>query len=502
MKRIIYKLTALAFVCACLFSCSDEEVKGAQSLSVSSFYPTIVMEGVEMTITGTALETVKEVIFPGGVIATEITAIDGRTLKVMVPGGVSGEEAALVLKSESAEVASRQTLRQATPAFLSYQYTDKDGAMTGSGMTIIGKDLLLVEGVKFTLNDESQLVNALDMTRKSNTAIKLTIPKDAPIGNGVLVTLNFKNGSTMVLPEIDIQKGLGGGSWVQQEVPVYTGDPINVGSWANYAKIGATAFVDAKVDDLLRVYVSDCAAGAQGSLKNGSTWSGLLPTLEYFDISEAATLGYYECVITEEVLIQLQASGLIVAGQKYVIQKVSLFTAVWVEGGDEETTDPITPETIMLNDFEDHNGHNASWDGSWTDATATEFPVDDKGNTFIHLIKPVTGWFVNCNHQNIGTVANIQNYAIKFDIKIDDGATGASLAEMQIVLANANWLWIGAGLFPETTNGKWVTVSRNLSDLNAELTGDLNIGKETNGLYGNKIPQGICIDNFRLDPKK
>lgn len=502
MKRIIYYLTALVFACVYFVSCSDEEVEGAQSLSVASFYPTIVMEGAEVIVTGTALETVKEVVFPGGVTTSEIIKVDERTLKVITPAGVSEAESALVLKSESDEVASRQTMRKAAPAFLSYQYTEKDGAMTGSGMTVNGKDLLLVEDIVFTLEDNSLSVNALEMTRKSNTAIKLTIPQDAPIGDAVQVTLNFKNGTKMSLPEINVQKGSGGGSWVQQEVPVYSGEPIDVGAWASYAQIPASAFVDAKVDDLLRVYISDCDGSAQGSLKNGGSWAALLPELEYFDIAEFAAIGYYECTVTEEILPQLQESGLIVGGQKYVIQKVSLFTSVWVEGGDEELTDPITPATIMLNDFEEHDGHNSSWDNSWTDAEATEFPVDDKGNVYLHLVKPLgEGWLVNCNHQDIGTVSNIENYVIKFDFKVDAGVVGASEAEMQIVFAD-KWLWVGTGLFPETTDGKWITVSRNISDLNADLTGDLAIGQLNNGLYGKNIPQGICIDNLRLDPKK
>lgn len=501
MKRIIYYLTALVFACVHFVSCSDDEVEGTQALSVASFYPTLVMEGTEVTITGTAMGSVKEVVFPGGIAVSNVTCIDDRTLAVTAPAGVSEAESALVLRSENDEVASRQTIRKANPAFLSYQFADKGGAMTGSSMTINGKDLLLVEDVVFTLGDDVVRVNALEMTRKSNTAIKLVVPKDAPIGEGVQMAMSFKNNTSMTLPAIDIQKGSGGGSWVQKEVPVYSGEPVDAGSWSGSVQLAATLFADAKVDDVIRVYISDCGSNPQGSLKNGSTWVGLTDDLEYFNIGDDAANGYYERAITEEMLSQMQESGLIVAGQNYVIQKVSLFTAVWVEGGDEETTDPITPETIMLNDFEDHDGHNSSWDASWTDAEATEFPVDDNGNVYLRLAKPLDGWAINCNHQDIGTVANIENYVIKFDIKIEAGVTGASEAAMQFVLAD-NWLWVGAGLFPETTDGKWMTVSRNISDLSAELVGDLAIGKASNGLYGGVIPAGVCIDNLRLDPKK
>ncbi len=503
MKNIIYYLTALTFVCACFVSCSDAEVEGAQSLSVASFYPVIVMEGIEVTVTGTAMETVKEVVFPGGIATSEISVIDERTLTVIAPVGVSDVEAALIVKSESSEVASRQTMRKAAPTFLSYQYAEKDGAITGTSMTVNGKDLLLVEDITFALGDKIVTVKALDILRKSNSAIKLTIPQDAPIGNAVQVTLGFKNSTSMTLPEMEIQKGSSGGSWVPQEVDIYTGDPIAVGGWAKSVQIAASKLEDAKVEDMIRVYISDCESDAQGSLKNGNTWEGLTPELGYFDIaSETSSTGYYERPVTEEILTQLKESGLIVAGKNYVIQKVVLITTIWVEGGDEDTVDPITPATIMLNDFEEHDGHNASWDSSWADATATEFPTDEKGNTYLHLVKSIAdGWMVNCNHQDIGTVANIENYVIKFDVKIDAGVAGASAAEMQFVLADS-WIWVGSGLLPETTDGKWVTVSRNLSDLKADLTGSLEIGKKTNGLAGKNIPQGVSVDNLRLDPKK
>lgn len=378
MKRILYSLMMLWIGSSFLVSCSNDENDRAEALSIADFYPAVVMEGTKLTVTGTAMSSVNEVVFPGGIASARIEHLDDFALEVMVPEGLSDEAVSLVVRADGAEAASRQTIRLGKPAFTMYQFTDNDGAKTNSNLTINGKDLLLVDEVIFEKDDDRVSVDALHLIRKSETAIKLKIPDNAPVAEGVQVFLRFKNGMQMALPEIDITVG---------------------------------------------------------------------------------------------------------------------------DGSEAPTTDPITPQTIMLNDFEEHDGHNSSLDHSWTDSEATEFIFDEeKGNTYLHLAKPLDGWLINCNHQDCGTVSGIENYVIKFDLLIESGVEGASKAAMQYVLAD-KWLWIGEGFFPETTDGKWITVSRNISDISADLTGDLEIGAQTNGMYGGPIPAGICIDNLRLDPR-
>lgn len=502
IKRTIYGMIALLGG-LCLSACSEDELNASQNLSIASFYPTIVMEGTEVEVTGTAMSQVMEVVFPGGVSSTEVTVVDDRLLKVVAPAGVSDEPSSLVLKTTEEEVASRQTIRKANPVFGSYVYSDNEGAATGSELTISGSDLLLVDAVKLWKGEEEVVIPALLMTRKSNDAIKFVVPVDTPVGSDINVTLVFKNASTFDLPTLEVIEGSGGGTWVEQEVVLYEGEPVETGSWSKSLQIPNAKLSSIKEGDVIRVYFTDAQAGAQGSLKcTADGWPALSPELEYFEITdEDISAGYYVRTVTADMVTQLGGNDLIVSGQLYTITKVSLFTSVWVEDSDD-SREPVTDATIMLNDFEEHDGHNSSWDGSWTSGVELEFPKEDNGNTYLYLKTTVDGevWLVNCNHQNIGTVSGIENYVFKFDLKIDEGVTGASEAGMQIVLGD-NWLWVGPGLFPESTDGKWITVSRNISDLNADLTGDLAIGTKTNGLYGSAVPAGISVDNLRLDPK-
>jgi hypothetical protein len=497
MKRIIYILLTLIPVSYALVSCSEENGNAAETLSVAAFYPTLVMENTEVLITGTAMDQVTDVVFPGGKSATALRLLDNNRLKAVAPVGVSAEAAPLIVKSGDREIASRQTIRQANPK-LNY-FNPADVAFTYNSLYISGSDFLLVDAIRLT-GDESEIqINAWSFVRKSNTQIHAVLPDVTPVGDAIRISAVFKNGEVILLGTLKVEKGQKpGGHWEQREVPVYTGDPVATGAWSGWLTITAAPFADAKIEDIVRIYISDLGSNPQGGLRDGS-WANLTDETEYFGI----TGNFYDFAVTDEaVLTKLKASGIIIGGNNYTITKVVLVTQVWVEGVEEEpTTDPITENTIMLNDFEDDGSHNASWDGSWTDSEATEVVTDETtGNTYIRLIKDLKGWITNCNHKDKGTVVGIENYVIKLDVFIPDGVTVPAAQGAQLVLGD-NWVWVGDGLFPATTDGKWITIRFDAEALG--LSGDLVLGSNTNGIYtGELIPAGLCYDNYRLDPKE
>ena len=205
MKQIINKLAILflALVSCCACSNADEEQNAR--LSVVDFYPSIVMEGINLTVVGTDVKSVKEVVFPSGVIATDITVKDEYSFEVTVPAGVSEEAAPLIVRGEGEEGSSRQTIRRAKPAFNSFLFTDKKGAAINTKMSILGKDLLFVDAVAFMVNGEKRMVDNKHLLRKSNDDIKFIIPDNFEKGDVVSLQLIFKNGETMDLDEkIDI----------------------------------------------------------------------------------------------------------------------------------------------------------------------------------------------------------------------------------------------------------------------------------------------------------
>lgn len=93
--------------------------------------------------------------------------------------------------------------------------------------------------------------------------------------------------------------------------------------WSGWYKIEATALTNAKAGDVITAQAKDVAAGAQGSFKDGSSWSGLVDgngtSYEYFDIT-----GDFSITLDATLLAAIQANGLIISGHDYTLTGVTL----------------------------------------------------------------------------------------------------------------------------------------------------------------------------------
>ncbi|NDV94818.1 hypothetical protein D0T84_07775 [Dysgonomonas sp. 521] len=96
---------------------------------------------------------------------------------------------------------------------------------------------------------------------------------------------------------------------------------VNTGGWANTVQLtDGSLFADVSVGNKIKITTSDVESGAQGSLKTGADgWPAIADGYEYFDIT-----GDFELVVTDEIKAALQATGLIIGGQKYSITGVSV----------------------------------------------------------------------------------------------------------------------------------------------------------------------------------
>ena len=374
-------------IAAGFVSCSDDNETTINSLSIAAFYPAIVMDGTEVTITGTGLSQVKNVMFPGGQAAKSVTIIDNSRIVAVAPANVAGNADVLTITTDNEEATSRQKIRKAAPE-IKY-FNPSETVKTYEDLQIEGNDFLLVKSVEFSAGNDVVSVDAIDFKRKSNSNITITIPSETPINDHVIVTAVFDNDEQLALGNISVEKGTQpGGHWEEQEIALYDGGDVEMGGWSGYINsISASQFESAQIGDRIRVYIKDAVEGwQQGSFKNGSTWGGLTDELGVIGLTEENfSAGYYEMTIDETTLPILQETGLIISGCNYTATKVVLITTVWVNTGGDTT------QEITL--YDDGDVEMGGWSGYINNIPASAFESAKIGDIIrVYIKDPVEGW--------------------------------------------------------------------------------------------------------------
>ena len=189
--KLLFFVEIVMLLSTGLTSCKDEQDNVNNAITIASLYPTIVMEGSTLWVTGSGLDKTLRVIFPGGVISDYVESKGDQMLLVKVPSNISSEEDVLILETTSGEVLSRQTIRKANPR-LNY-FIPAQEASTYNELSIIGFDFLLAEALFIDNGEDKLMINAIDFQRKSNTEIKVKLPANTPLGDVVFVSALFTN---------------------------------------------------------------------------------------------------------------------------------------------------------------------------------------------------------------------------------------------------------------------------------------------------------------------
>ena len=331
MNRKIYAVWAIVLTMAAgLMSCSDEESENAAGLSVAAFYPTIVMDGTEVEITGSGLSAATDVVFPGGQSAKAIRVAGDDRIVATAPANVADVADVLTVITADDQVQSRQTIRKAKPAVR--YFNPSDLAKTYEDLQIEGNDFLLAESVIFGDSENEIEVKALDFKRKSNSNVTITLPEETPVGDNIPVKMRFMNGEILKLGNLNIEEGeKPGGHWEEKTDVLYSGDPVVMGDW-NMISIDKEFFADAKVGDIVRVYIKDPVAGAWvAAAIQDENWTGISDKLGSFQLTDADfERGYFEFALDEELLAKVQSGHLRPGGSNYTLTRVERIYSEWV----------------------------------------------------------------------------------------------------------------------------------------------------------------------------
>ena len=109
----------------------------------------------------------------------------------------------------------------------------------------------------------------------------------------------------------------------ETEDEIYSG-PYDVPSdWSGSVQLQAPVFANCTTAQTIKVYISNVAEGAQGSFKTMSDgWPAIADGTEYFGISGDS----FTLPIDDDVLAKLKATGLVVAGHDYTIDKIVIIS--------------------------------------------------------------------------------------------------------------------------------------------------------------------------------
>lgn len=147
-----------------------------------------------ITITGTNLDVVTNVTFPGMTEATELDSQSATELTVTMPAAAQSGDIVLNTASGKTATVAISTLKPSVAS-----YSPAGGVSGGNNLTITGADLDLVAGVTFT--GGAQVANS-EFVAQSATEITLTVPTmGAETG---ALTLTMVNGETVEAPEVTI----------------------------------------------------------------------------------------------------------------------------------------------------------------------------------------------------------------------------------------------------------------------------------------------------------
>lgn len=343
MKRLYFYLSTLFCIFALGLStvaCSeDDEFSAYEGLSVKVYSPTKVIPGQEVIISGTGLDLVTSVVFPGEAAVSDIEVVNAGMIKVITPAGIDANGGELVVKTESEQVAARIPMTIGNPKISIMNPSDK--ANVNDELTITGTDMEFFSKAYFPGEDgEDVVVNAIDFNRKSTSQLRLSVPRGIAEGMAA-IRLETCDGKQYTLPEIELSATVPG-HWETQEVVVWEGE-FDLGKWDNNWSIKAAWFAGVEVGTEITLHFEVYNDWAQFKTNTGEWTELIIPewgsqTVTTGDLlADATSLSF---VLTEELMNPWFTTGdswgngdaIIINGESVKFTKITYTKEVFIEG--------------------------------------------------------------------------------------------------------------------------------------------------------------------------
>ena len=328
---------------------TEENESAEAGLSIKVFFPTKVIAGQEVTINGTGLSDVTEIIFPDNVSVKEFTHAGDGMIRVIAPAGIAAEGGNIIVRTEDDEAVSKLPLTLGKVNVTGYSNRAGDTIVGGSPFTIFGKDLEFLKKVELLDEDgEPLLISDLAFDRKSTNSVSFKIPQNIYTGE-IEGKVYACDGSVFTMPLMSFEPAPTG-HWETVKTLIWKNDGTHGNiNWSGEYRFAPESnstgeeiyTVPQDIWDKMKettFYMSFAEPGAQIRVTTGwwtTTWTGN----DFFvgnDLITENEDGTYSLAVTlagDPILDVLDAQHLLFTGGGYTPLEVYFAEEIWVENG-------------------------------------------------------------------------------------------------------------------------------------------------------------------------
>ena len=215
-------------------ACNIQELDNDKDagLNIKVFFPTKVVTGQPMTISGSGFTDAKEVVFPGNVSVTDFELAGDGMIKLTAPAGIAAEGGKLVVRSSSDQAESRLDLTLGKTVVSGYSKQAGEEAQGGELITIYGKDLEFINAVELLDADGNpNLITAENFYRKGTSSVIFYVPaKDIFEGTFAGKVYTY-DGQVFTMPELTYKQKKESGHWETKKTVLWKNDGTPIPAW-------------------------------------------------------------------------------------------------------------------------------------------------------------------------------------------------------------------------------------------------------------------------------
>lgn len=183
-------------------------------LNIKVFFPTKVVAGQPMTISGSGFTDAKEVVFPGNVSVTDFELAGDGMIRLTAPAGIAAEGGKLVVRSSSEQAESRLDLSLGKTVVTGYSKQPGEEAEGGELITIYGNDLEFINAVELLDADGNpNLITAENFYRRGTSSVIFYVPAKNIFEGTFAGKVYTYDSNVFTMPELSYKPKQESGHW-------------------------------------------------------------------------------------------------------------------------------------------------------------------------------------------------------------------------------------------------------------------------------------------------